>query len=50
MSPDQFELMYFGLRTGSIIQGVDPANEARPYRTIDEDFKTEMKDFLGKED
>jgi len=44
------KLMYFGLRTSSIIQGVDPANEAGSFTTIAEDFNTELDNFLVSKD
>jgi len=51
MPPDQFEAyvswpkdMFYYLR------GLDPANEAGSSIAIDEDFNTELDDFLGRED
>jgi len=40
--------MYFGLRTGSIIQGADPTNEAGS--STNDDFNTKLDNFLGSKD
>jgi len=39
------------LNSGHVLlfRGVDSANEADPSR-VDEDFNTELDDFLGRED
>ena len=49
MSPNHFT-GYFDLGTCSIIQGADPTNETGSSTTIDEDFNTDLDNFLGSKD
>jgi len=50
MPSDQFASYDFSLGIGYIILGTDPTNKAGSSTTIDEDFNTQLDNFLGRED
>jgi len=51
MPLDQFEAyVFWAWGQVQFFRGADPANEARSFTPIDEDFNTELSNFLRRKD